>query len=77
MYMNYSEIRDALRRNEPFEHSGTMTGRVNGDRYEVYSYRTLIAYRMLNGAGTWLTGQKYSKTTSRQCNIIRRAWGLA
>lgn len=41
--------------------------------YQIYSYNTLIA---TNGASKWVSPVKYSQTTSRQQNLIKRAWGL-
>jgi hypothetical protein len=42
--------------------------------YRVYSYGTLIAwYKPYTRAGYSLNSQKYSNTTSRLQNIIRRA----
>jgi len=41
--------------------------------YRIYSYNTLIA---TNGPSKWVSPVKYSQTTSRQQNLIKRAWGL-
>jgi hypothetical protein len=44
--------------------------------YVVYSYRTLIAMYGPIGSGA-VIDTKYSPTTTRHQNLIRRAWGLA
>jgi hypothetical protein len=43
--------------------------------YVVYSYSTLIASIGENG-NRWVNPNKFSQTTSRQQNLIKRAWGL-
>ena len=43
--------------------------------YVVYSYRTLIAMHGPNGFG-FVIDTKYSPTTTRHQNLIRKAWGL-
>ena len=48
--------------------------------YRVYSYNTLIATKSWHGDegewSTYLNPEKYSVTTSRHQNLIRKAWGL-
>jgi hypothetical protein len=48
--------------------------------YKVYSYSTLIAEKSWNGnEGEWdsyLNKTKFSVTTSRHQNLIRKAWGI-
>lgn len=46
----------------------------NGDIYEVYSYRTLVATFNSVTKEKWITDEKYSVTTSKFCNSIRLAW---
>lgn len=69
---NYKQIRDEiLPLKENFTHGHSMRGQRVGDKYEVYSYRTLIAeYDLLNGTW-WINPNKYSQTTSKQQTIIR------
>lgn len=43
--------------------------------YQVYSYSTLIA-NIKAGGERWVDPRKYSVTTSRHQNLIRKAWGL-
>jgi hypothetical protein len=43
----------------------------------VYSYRTPIARHAMGSWKYQLNPEKYSTTTSRHQNLIRRAWGIA
>lgn len=75
---NYKVIEQKLRNLETFE-GNSMTARYSGPFntgvYEVFSYRTLIA--TANGLGAInLDSRKYSVTTSKHQNLIRRAWGV-
>ncbi len=55
--------------------TGTLSARYNEDgRYLVWSYNTLIAWKQ--GDRTWITDERYSQTTTKQTNIIAKAWGL-
>lgn len=58
--------------------AGNLMAFNDGHTYAVYSYQTLIANRWLDsGRGpVWLTDQKYSVTTSKHLNIVKRAWGI-
>jgi hypothetical protein len=54
--------------------AGNLTA-VNTDKgYQVFSYGTLIASR--KGVESWITDTKYSITTSKHTNLIKKAWGL-
>lgn len=44
--------------------------------YVVYSYSTLIASYDPHTGKRWVNPNKFSQTTSRQQNLIKRAWGL-
>ncbi len=82
---NYKTIATKLANREPFK-GNTLTataeitdlGRVF--TYKVYSYSTLIALKTWDGMEgewfTWVNPNKYSVTTSRQQNLIKRAWGV-
>lgn len=74
---NYKEIERVLLPNyTPFTHAHSMSAVWSGDEYLVYSYRTLIASRNSATGETWIDPTKYSVTTSKQQNLIRRAWGV-
>jgi len=46
--------------------------------YKVYSYSTQIAqaYPTASGIRAKMNNEKFSTTTSRHQNLIRKAWGL-
>ena len=74
------EASESLRVREPFT-TGTLTGSCGTTgNYEVSSYGTLIAIDYYTTeeepAKLWATDKKYSVTTSKHLNIIKRAWGL-
>lgn len=75
-YSNYRQIEDAIREGKPFEGNSArgVFSTLDG-YYRVYSYNTLIArimpYTMAQGE---LNTRRYSNTTSRLQNIVRRAW---
>jgi hypothetical protein len=83
MQDNYKTIERKLKELESFN-GNTLTARVEKTwgtfSYKVYSYNTLIAEKYWDGMeGEWFTrlnDTKYSVTTSKHQNIIRRAWGL-
>lgn len=80
---NYKTIATKLKNLESFN-GNTLTARVEKTwgsfRYAVYSYNTLIAEKSWDGTeGEWFTyfnDTKYSVTTSKHQNIIRKAWGV-
>ena len=83
---NYKQIEQKLANLEEFT-GNTLRGYWQGAgfqaEYRVVSYATLVAtagYPWTRDgvapANKWITEQKYSVTTTKQCNIIRRAWGL-
>ena len=80
-YATYSQIETAVKKCTPFE-GNSARGVWEGDVYSVYSYSTRIftvegEYAGKPGRGTAeLDRQKYSQTTSKLQNIIRRAWGI-
>jgi hypothetical protein len=75
-YANYRQMQDAIRECKPFRGNSARGefDTIDGV-YRVYSYNTLIAtitpYTM---AHYTINARKYSSTTSRLQNIIRRAW---
>lgn len=102
--LNYKQIAEAIKNNEPFTHNGTMTGEIvmlqdidseayEGLQYEhgndsineldpadyvyiVKSYATTILAEVLWTKQLWYNDKRYSRTTSRQQGIIKRAKGI-
>lgn len=79
----YATIPALLADLTPFKHGSChATKEVTRTRmeYRVYSYNTLIATAVWDGSEgeleKFLNEQKYSMTTSRLQNIIRKAWSL-
>ena len=70
-YKTYKEIPDAITKQENFAGS-SVQGYKENDWYYVYSYGTLMAIVLANGAGVVLNKKKYSPTTSKIQNILRR-----
>jgi hypothetical protein len=70
---NYKTIERKLAKSEAFK-GNSMSAYWFGNTYVVYSYNTLIASTDLNGYE--FDGRKYSTTTSRHQNLIRRVWGV-
>jgi hypothetical protein len=69
---NYKTIEERVSTCSSFN-GNSLKGFWDGDTYKVYSYNTLIA---TNGDAKWISPVKYSQTTSRQQNLIKRAWDL-
>lgn len=76
---NYSDIRFKVANLIPFR-GNTMTGlwitaKDGTEIYRVFSYSTLIAQTF--GGSSWVDDRKFSVTTSKHQNIIRKAWSLS
>ena len=69
-YKTYKQIPEAIANQENFEGS-SVQGYKENDWYYVYSYGTLMAIVLANGAGVVLNKHKYSPTTSKIQNILR------
>ena len=70
---NYKTIEQKLQTLTPF-HGNSLSAYWNGGAYYVESYTTVIA--RASGDKREVSSTKYSVTTSRQQNLIRRAWGV-
>jgi len=70
---NYKTIERKLRNLEPFK-GNSLRAFWDGGSYLVVSYSTAIA--SANSTEREVTERKYSVTTSRHQNLIRRAWGI-
>jgi len=74
---NYKQIEnDLIPNRKSFTHSDSMSAYNNGKEYLIYSYRTLIAIIDLESGKIELDGSKYSVTTSKQQNLVKRALGV-
>lgn len=71
----YKSMPNLLAQLESFTH-GSHHAIWHGTTYAVYSYRTLIATFDRKTRVIYLDPTKYSMTTSRLQNIIRKSWGL-
>jgi hypothetical protein len=61
---------------EPFT-AGNLSAKYDiAGNYIVYSYETMVAGKHAKTGNFDLTTMKYSQTTSKHLNIIRRAWGF-
>ena len=73
---NYTIIDLRLRHNKTFRGNSTWSRVNENNTYEVYSYNTLIATRELETGESWVSSERYSNTTSRIQNLIRKNWEL-
>lgn len=71
---NYQTIARKLANSEPFR-GNTMSAVYVGEVYKIYSYNTLIG-EIGNMGNKIFNATKYSVTTSKHQNLIRRAWGI-
>lgn len=73
---NYKTISTKVRNRENFK-GNTMWGAwLNSTQYTIFSYSTPIAEIDTLTGKVWVNPRKYSVTTSKHQNIIRRAWGV-
>jgi hypothetical protein len=71
---NYKQVAELIADRMPFKHGHSMRAEYNYlGIYCVYSYATLIATYDTVSRKWWINENKYSVTTSKQQNIIRRA----
>lgn len=69
---NYKQIETLLAEKAEFKHGYSMSAEMQGEQYVVFSYSTAIAKYNFNTGEWWINLQKYSVTTSKQQNIIKR-----
>ena len=76
---NYRTIEDKLKRRSPFK-GNSMSAKYEvheGEKWlAVYSYRTCIARHAMSSWEYQFNPNKYSVTTSRHQNLVRKAWGI-
>ena len=70
---SYKVIENKLKRLEPFN-GNSMSGYIFENDYLVFSYNTIIARHRMNSWTYSINPEKYSVTTSRHQNLVRRAW---
>ena len=69
--LNYKQIELAIAGRVPFK-GNSCHAYFDGEQYRVISYSTLIATS--EGGVVWVNPQRYSVTTSKLQNIIKRVW---
>jgi Leu/Phe-tRNA-protein transferase len=67
------EAKELLAQHAEFT-TGTLSARYEDGVYCVYSYAERIAW--IDTYHTWITDKKFSQTTSKHSNLVRKAWGL-
>ena len=70
---NYKTIENKLADLVPFK-GNSLSAYWEGEIYKVVSYSTLIAVKQ--PSGRVIASKKYSSTTSRHQNLIKKAWGI-
>jgi hypothetical protein len=70
--MNYKEVEQALETLTPFRHGDSMSAENVSGMYRVYSYRTEIARFNYIEDVWYVNSSKYSSTTSKQQNMVKR-----
>jgi len=71
IYTNLKDTAEKVANTLPFE-GNNLKGVNEGNEYRIYSYSTLMAtFNRLTGE-TWENPNKYSPTTSKQMNYVRR-----
>ena len=69
---SYKVIEEKLDGLVPFR-GNSMSGNWYNGRFIVWSYQTAIGYSDVTGFG--ISEDKYSVTTSRHQNLLRKVWG--
>ena len=75
---NYKAIETKLANREPFTGNSLKAYWVSmdgGHEYQVISYDTVIA-RSKSLDNAWVNPERYSVTTSKAQNLIKRVWGV-
>ena len=75
-YSNYREIARKVANLENFKGNSMSGFWLDSTQYVVFSYSTEIARHDLATGRTGVTDRKFSSTTSRQQNLVRKAWGI-
>ena len=67
---NYRTIPSLLAERKPFK-ANTMSAKIEGNEYVIYSYSTPIAWVDLDSGDKTFNETRYSVTTSRQQNLCK------
>lgn len=71
-----AEAQDLLGQREPFT-TGTLSAKYDtAGNYLVFSYEAMIAGISAKTDIMQFTDKKYSQTTSRHLNLVKRAWSV-
>ncbi len=71
---SYATMPALIATRSPFTHGSCHAYTDTDGEYRIVSYSTLIA--TAKDGALWLNARKYSMTTSRLQNIIRKAWAI-
>jgi hypothetical protein len=69
---NYTQVEELIGFRETFKHGRSMSAETKNGEYVIWSYSTVIARYDFDAGKWWINPNKYSVTTSKQQNIIRR-----
>lgn len=73
----YATMPALLKTKTPFTHGSCHAFIDDENFYRVFSYSTQIAvFQLYGNTFAWVSPERYSVTTSRLQNIIRKAWGI-
>jgi hypothetical protein len=74
---NYEQIeKELIPARKPFTHAHSMRATLTDGVYRIYSYNTQIANVNLETGIIGINLDKYSSTTTRQQNLVKRALGV-
>ena len=73
-YTNYRDMARAIANREEFSGNSVRGVWLDRSQYAVFSYGTQVAEYDAVTTRYYLNARKYSQTTSRLQNIVRRAW---
>lgn len=69
---NYKQIETLIADKIEFKHGYSMSAQRTAYSYRIYSYTTCIARYDFESGEWWIDDKRYSVTTSKQQNIVRR-----
>lgn len=75
-YTNYRAMQEAIENREPFEGNSASAFIDESSNYIIMSYDTIMAVISESGEVVSFNEKRYSTTTSRLQNMIRRAYNI-